>query len=43
VDITKDEFDAKMKSFSNNLESMFSESKELEEEIKKQLAGLNYG
>lgn len=42
VDITKDEFDAKMKSFSDNLELMFSESKELEDEIKKQLAGLVY-
>ena len=43
VDITKDEFDAKMKNFSDNLESMFGESKELEDEIKKQLAGLVYG
>lgn len=42
VDITKDEFDAKMKSFSDNLEAMFKESKELEDEIKKQLAGLLY-
>jgi type I restriction enzyme M protein len=42
VDITKDEFDAKMKGFSDNLESMFGESKILEDEIKKQLAGLVY-
>ena len=42
VDITKDEFDAKMKSFSDNLENMFSESKKLEDEIRKQLAGLFY-
>ena len=42
VDITKDEFDAKMKNFSDNLENMFSESKKLEDEIKKQLAGLVY-
>lgn len=42
VDITKDEFDAKMKGFSDNLEAMFSESKELEDEIKKQLLGLVY-
>ena len=42
VDITKDEFDAKMKGFSTNLEAMFSESKELENEIKKQLTGLVY-
>lgn len=39
VDITKDEFDAKMKSFSDNLELMFGESKKLEDEIKKQLKG----
>jgi len=31
-----------MKGFSDNLESMFGESKELEYEIKKQLAGLIY-
>jgi len=43
VDITKDGFDTKMKGFSENLESMFSGSKELEDEIKKQLAGLVYG
>ena len=42
VDITKDEFDAKMKSFSDNLENIFSESKKLEDEIKKQLSGLLY-
>ena len=42
IDITKDEFDTKMKSFSDNLEAMFGESKELEDEIKKQLAGLFY-
>jgi len=42
VDITKDEFDAKMKSFSDNLEAMFGKSKKLEDEIKNQLAGLIY-
>ena len=42
IDISKDEFDAKMKSFSDNLETMFSESKVLEDEIKKQLAGFVY-
>lgn len=42
IDITKDEFDAKMKSFSDNLESMFSESRVLEDNIKKQLSGLVY-
>ena len=42
VDITKEEFDAKMKNFSENLEKMFSESRELENEIKKQLKGVKY-
>jgi len=42
VDITKDEFDAKMKSFSDSLNAMFGESKFLENEIKKQLLGLVY-
>ena len=40
VDITKEEFDAKMKNFSENLEKMFGESRNLEDEIKKQLRGL---
>ncbi|MCD8541654.1 MAG: hypothetical protein LRY22_03410, partial [Aliarcobacter cryaerophilus] len=39
VDITKDEFNAKMKSFSDNLENMFSESKELEDDIKSSWQG----
>ena len=42
IDISKDEFDSKMKSFSDNLEAMFGESKVLEDEIKKQLIGLVY-
>lgn len=42
INISKDEFDSKMKSFSDNLEAMFGESKELEDEIKKQLLGLVY-
>lgn len=42
VDITKDEFNTKMKGFSDNLENMFAESKVLEDEIKKQLVGLFY-
>ena len=42
VDISKDEFETKMKGFSDNLEVMFGESKELEDEIKKQLSGLVY-
>ena len=40
VDITKQQFEAKMQGFSDNLEKMFSESRELENEIKKQLKGL---
>ncbi|MCO6433642.1 N-6 DNA methylase, partial [Nitrosomonas nitrosa] len=42
VDITPEEFTAKMKGFSDNLDSLFSQSRELEAEIKKQLAGLKY-
>ena len=42
VDITQDEFNAKMKGFTDNLEGLFSESKSLETEIKKQLSGLKY-
>ena len=42
VDITPEEFAAKMKGFSDNLDSLFSQSRELEAEIKKQLAVLNY-
>jgi type I restriction enzyme M protein len=42
VDITKDEFDSKMKEYSSNLDEMFSESKDLENEIKKQLKGLSF-
>lgn len=41
-DISPAEFDAKMQGFKDNLESLFLESKELELEIKKQLAGLRY-
>lgn len=42
VDISKAEFDAKMKSFSNNLDKMFGESRDLEVKIKKELKGLGY-
>ena len=42
IDITKEEFDAKMKDFSSNLESMFGKSRELEDDINKQLVGLIY-
>lgn len=42
VDITHAEFEAKMKGFSDNLSRLFDQSRELEGEIKKQLAGLRY-
>lgn len=42
VDITPEEFEAKMNSYTSNLTSLFSESKKLEKEIMKQLAGLKY-
>lgn len=42
VDITPEQFADKMQGFTNNLDSLFSQSRELEVEIKKQLAGLNY-
>ena len=41
-DITPEQFTAKMKGFTDNLESLFSQSRELEAEIKTQLAGLKY-
>jgi len=42
VDITAEEFDAKMKGFTDNLDGLFAESRALEGEIKKQLGGLGY-
>lgn len=42
VDITHDEFEAKMKGFTDNLDRMFAQSRELEAEIKEQLANLKY-
>lgn len=42
VDITPAEFAEKMQGFTNNLNDLFSQSRELEAEIKKQLAGLKY-
>lgn len=42
VDITPEQFAEKMQAFTCNLESLFSQSRELETEIKKQLAGLKY-
>ncbi|MDF9400612.1 class I SAM-dependent DNA methyltransferase [Vibrio sp. 1180_3] len=42
VDITSEQFVEKMQGFSSNLDSLFKQSRELEVEIKKQLAGLKY-
>ena len=42
VDITPEQFAAKMQAFNENLENLFSQSRDLETEIKKQLAGLKY-
>lgn len=42
VDITAEQFKEKMQSYTDNLDRLFSESHELETEIKKQLAGLEY-
>lgn len=42
VDITPAQFTEKMQSLTSNLESLFSRSRKLEDEIKTQLAGLKY-
>jgi len=42
TDITSEEFEAKMKNYQKNLDEMFSESRKLESEIKKNLTGLKY-
>lgn len=42
ADMTKEGFEAKMKSFSSNLEAMFVESRALESEIAEKLSGLIY-
>ena len=42
VDITPEEFQAKMKGYEDNLEKMFAESKVLEAEILKNLKGISY-
>lgn len=42
TDMTPEQFAAKMKGFTGNLESLFSQSRELEAAIKKQIAGLKY-
>lgn len=42
IDITPKQFSEKMRGYTNNLESLFGQSRALEAEIKKQLAGLKY-
>jgi len=42
TEMTPEQFAAKIKGFTENLESLFSQSRELEAEIKKQIAGLKY-
>lgn len=42
TDMTPEQFAAKMKGFTENLENLFSQSRELEAEIKKQIVGLKY-
>jgi len=42
TDMTREQFAAKIKGFTENLESLFSQSRKLEAEIKTQMAGLNY-
>lgn len=41
-DITHDEFEAKIKGYNDNLNTLFSQSRDFETEILKQLAGLKY-
>lgn len=42
TDITPEEFETKMEGYKKNLDTLFSESKSLETEIKKALGGLKY-
>jgi type I restriction enzyme M protein len=42
TDITKSEFASKIKAFQSKLDEMFTDSRELEKEIQKQLKGLEY-
>ena len=41
-DLTPAQFAAKMQGFTDNLDTLFTESAGLEQEIRKQLAGLRY-
>lgn len=42
IDITPEQFEAKMRLFNNTLDGLFAESARLQDEIKKQLALLRY-
>lgn len=42
IEITPEEFETKMNSFKQNLDSLFADSKKLETEIRKHLGGLKY-
>ena len=42
VELTQEEFDAKIQAFTNNLNNLFAENKTLEDEIKKNLKELKY-
>ena len=42
VDITPAEFETRMKDFTENLNDLFGQSREIEREIKARLAGLKY-
>ena len=42
VDISQDEFEDKLRTFSSNLDRFFAESRALEIEIKRQLTGLKH-
>ncbi|MFM6222723.1 MAG: SAM-dependent DNA methyltransferase, partial [Dolichospermum sp.] len=42
TDITPEEFEDKIQGFTYNLNSLFNESRKLEDEIKEQLGGLKY-
>ncbi len=42
IDITPEEFEEKLNGFTGNLNTLFVESRSLEEEIKQHLGGLKY-
>ncbi|EMS9950578.1 SAM-dependent DNA methyltransferase [Enterobacter hormaechei subsp. xiangfangensis] len=42
TDMTQEQFSAKIKGYTDNLESLFCQSREIEAEIMKQIAGLKY-